>query len=129
MRSFVVSILIIAVIIAVSLLNSGYVESKSRELLETANSLPSSVKELRLCDRAETEEKINALERKWKECSPKIDLTVPYPESEKLTLALINMKIFFESESYDLFLSSRALFLDAAEKLSKIENYSFENIT
>ena len=96
-RETVICIVIIISIVCLDLFTQNFTK-QSVELI--VKKLSSIKEEIVLGDREITKEKIDELDKNWKDKHDKLAYYIEHDELEKVDTAIVNMKSYFETEDF-----------------------------
>lgn len=119
MRSFITTLILFAIMIAVIFLNGSYVRQTSLRLEEFVSD-----------DFFEhdPERAIESLDEFWQKNSSLISISVGYRELDRISELIIDLKMYFRFGDTNSVIKTRALIADAANDLSRLEKFNLENL-
>ncbi len=96
-KETVICIIIIISIVCLDLFTQNY----TKQSVETITKELSSIKEeMTLENKEKTKEKIDELNKNWKDMHDKLAYYIEHDELEKVDTAIVNMKSYFETEDF-----------------------------
>ena len=119
MKSFVISLVLFSLLTATIVLNYSYINKCAEFLIGTSE---------KLSFEAEDAGGIKELEKFWDKNRDIIGLSVSYREIDHFCETLISLRSYYESGNRSEFENSRAILIDAAEELARLERFSVGNI-
>ncbi len=119
MKSFIISAVLFALLIAAIVCNAFYVQAVSEHILEEAQ---------RLADEDHSITVITDLEEYWKKHRDLVGLSVSHLELDHLSEILISLRASCESGSHSDAMLYLSLLHDTAEEIARHEELSFENL-
>ena len=127
MKTFLAALLLMAVIVSFSALNTALVLKKTDELLELAESFPMNDMEFE-AKKKELSEKVTDFAALWSKAIPFLAYTSNYQNLNRADEAVTLLFAGFQSNSAADFIAARYDFLDAMRRLRGLEALSFSSI-
>lgn len=121
MKSFYISIVILALIILIISLNFMYINNVSKNLTESVSHIQSLPFE-------EREAEVRRLEQYWEQERKIVSLSVRYTEIDRVDDYVISVSASYRDGNVHDCNQALALMLDAAKELARLEKFDFSNI-
>lgn len=131
MKSVIISGTLIAITIVAIIINAIYMYNFSTDMLNIVFSLPSemsSIEEMSGNELEECKQKINKVKKDWEDNTFYITFISKFSEFEKTNNCVINLREYFFSGEYGLYLSERLALIQRIEKQKHNEIPNIENI-
>ena len=112
MRSFIVSLILLALVLGVICINSIYVCRATSELSELAKAISEEP----------DVKKIKSLAAKWESCKPVLELSINENKIEQMSELITSLRYDDEAKKYCL------LIVELCEELSENEKFSLRGI-
>lgn len=131
MRSVVISGTLIGITVISIILNAVYMYNFSTNLLDIVFSLPSEISSIEEMSENEIEEckqKINKIKKDWEDNTFYNTFISKFGEFEKTNTCVTNLREYFFSGEYGLYLAERLALIQRIEKQKHNEIPNIENI-
>lgn len=131
MKSVVISGTILAITVLAIIINAVYMYNFSTGLLDIVFSLPSeisSIEEMSGKEFEECKQKINKVKKEWEDNTFYITFISKFGEFEKTYNCVTNLREYFFSGEYGLYLCERLALIQRIEKQKHNEIPNIENI-
>lgn len=127
MKSFVTSLILLAVVVAFVIFNTIYMTNITDKMMSLAEKLPDSVEEYE--SNAENyASEFDELYHLWNDNINIIAYTVGYTHIDRADEAIVELYHFYLGESWQDVVACRAKCIDAISRLHKLESLHIENI-
>ena len=119
MRSLIITVILFFSICAIIIVNNLYIKNTAEYICECVSD-----------DEFESdpEKAIKKLDEFWEKNHPIVGLSIGYKELDKMSDLIIDLKIYFELENAPETKRIRALIVEAANEISRLERFDLENL-
>lgn len=119
MRTFIVSLFIFGVLLAVIFNNFLYTNKTVEELKSLSDDIISSTERL---------EALEILETRWKRCRGRFEISVNHLLTNAVSNRIAGLRIYIENEEHVMILHEIAILKEELSELGRLEALSLENI-
>ena len=123
MRSFRISVGILAVILAFAVFNSFYVHHKLDEIQTLVMEIPDD-KDSIAAERDKSKSTAEQIYEKWDKFVPYLTFVASYTELNRADDAILELRASIDSENYEDAVTARAKLLDALRRMWELEGLS-----
>ena len=119
MRSFIITLILLALVCTAIVLNNMYIKHSAEYIVECVsdNSFVSA-----------PEEAIGKLELFWEKNHPIIGLSVGFKELDRMSDLILDLKIYYKLGSLPEVTRTRDMIREAADEISRLERFGIENL-
>ena len=119
MRSLVITLLLIFAMLGAIALNNVYIRKTSEFISKCINEENFE---------ADPEGSIETLDKFWQKNHPIVGLSVGYKELDQMSDLIVELRIYHELDDKGEICRVRALILETADEISRLERFALENL-
>ena len=124
-RETVICIVIIISIVCLDLFTQNFTKQNVELIVKELSSIK---EEIVLGDREITKEKIDELDKNWKDKHDKLAYYIEHDELEKVDTAIVNMKSYFETEDFSSAVAELEESKFILEHIQQKNSFNLQNI-